>query len=131
MITPNVTGMPLRSLHAYEGFQFHNKVPEKIKKLLSIVPHSFCALHSPSPIALHHAGGAATAATAATGSFSWRQEEERESPAPPCSNHNNDPVSPPSAVAEAGSISTGLAGAKAGMPLSSPAKVRIVALHRQ
>ncbi len=33
MITPNVTGMSLRSLHAYEGLQYYNKMPDKNKKV--------------------------------------------------------------------------------------------------
>ena len=62
------------------------------------IPHSFCALHSPSPHALYHTGAAAAAA----GSFGWRQEEEGESPAPPRSDRNDDPVPPPPTAAEAG-----------------------------
>jgi hypothetical protein len=30
MITPNVTGMSPRNLHAYEGLQYYNKMPDKI-----------------------------------------------------------------------------------------------------
>ena len=48
---------------------------------------------------------------------------------PPCSNHNDEPMPPPPAMAEAGSISTGIAWAKAGVPPSSPPKVRIVTSH--
>ena len=48
---------------------------------------------------------------------------------PPRSNRNDDPVPPPPTAAEAGSISTGLAGAEAGAPPSSPAEVRVVASH--
>ena len=47
----------------------------------------------------------------------------------PRSNCNNDPVPPPPTTAEAGSISTVLAGAKAGAPPSSPAEVRVVVSH--
>ena len=32
MITPNVTGMSQRKLHAYEGLQYYIKMPDKIKK---------------------------------------------------------------------------------------------------
>ncbi len=32
MITPNVTGMSPRNLHAYKGLQYYNKMPDKIKK---------------------------------------------------------------------------------------------------
>ena len=80
----------------------------------------------PSP-PFHHAGTAAAAA--ATGSFGWRQEEEGGFVCLPRSDRNNDLVPPSPAAAEAGSLSTGLAGAKAGATPSSPAKVRIVASH--
>ena len=36
MITPNITGMSPRSLHAYEGLQYYNKMPDKIKKYYSL-----------------------------------------------------------------------------------------------
>ena len=52
-----------------------------------------------------------------------------ESPTPPRSDHNEDPVPPPPATAEAGSILTGLTGTKAEALPSSPAKVRIAVLH--
>ena len=50
-------------------------------------------------------------------------------PPPPRSNRNDEPVPPPPAAAEPGSLSMGLAGAKAGVPPSSLAKVCIVASH--
>ena len=56
-------------------------------------------------------------------------KRRREDHPPPRSDRNDDPVPPPPATAEAGSLSMGLAGAKAGAPPSTPAKVRIVASH--
>ncbi len=41
MITPNVTGMSPRNVHAYTGLQYYNKMPEKIKKVLQSPPTMF------------------------------------------------------------------------------------------
>ncbi len=94
MITPNVTGMSPRNLHAYKELQYYNKMPDKIKKYYSLKfsPTMFnlylatiSGLSLPSMLALPP-----PPRDPSVGSKRWREDL-----LPPCRDHNDDLLPPP------------------------------------